>query len=55
MIDALGLFVLDEALGQLHDWREQIDPELCIAVNLSPRQFKNHRLVAPDRCGPGQG
>ena len=46
MIDALGLFVLDEALGQLHDWREQIDPELCIAVNLSPRQFKNHRLVA---------
>ena len=45
MIDALGLFVLEEALQWVSRWRREIDPDFRVAVNLSPRQFRSRTLL----------
>jgi len=45
MINPIGMFVLDRAMSQLSQWNEAYKIELKIAVNLSPRQFRDPKLV----------
>jgi len=45
MINPIGMFVLDQAMSQLAQWNEQYEVALKIAVNLSPRQFRDPKLV----------
>ena len=45
LIEAIGLWVLDEACRQLALWREQGLGSLKMAVNLSPRQLRDIKLV----------
>lgn len=46
LIVQIGQFVLSRSLEALADWRANIDSELAIAVNLSPRQFRDPHLVS---------
>ncbi len=41
----IGKFVLKEALSVLAYWQQRFGKHLRIAVNLSPRQFKDNQLV----------
>jgi diguanylate cyclase (GGDEF)-like protein/PAS domain S-box-containing protein len=41
----LGQFVLQQALKQTDTWQRDFDSSFQIAVNLSPRQFKDSHLV----------
>lgn len=45
IIESLGYFVIEQALSQLSQWQQRFDPELSMAVNLSPVQFLGHDLV----------
>ena len=45
MIDRLGEFVLTEALITLSDWQKQHKRQIRMAVNLSPIQFRDAKLV----------
>jgi EAL domain-containing protein (putative c-di-GMP-specific phosphodiesterase class I) len=45
-IEALGSWVLAEALQQIAAWRAGIDPRLHVAVNLSAQQLRGEGLVA---------
>ncbi len=45
LIIPIGLFVLNEALKQTAVWQKTFDPDFLIAVNLSPRQFRDPKLV----------
>jgi diguanylate cyclase (GGDEF)-like protein len=48
LIVAIGAWVLRDACAAAADWnrrRPPGEPPLCIAINLSPRQFLNHDLV----------
>ncbi|MDZ7805315.1 EAL domain-containing protein [Thiohalophilus sp.] len=45
LIVPIGEFVIKEALQFITDCRKNYDPTLSIAVNLSPRQFRDHGLV----------
>ena len=45
LITELGNFALREACRQCAIWRETIDPEFRIAVNLSAAQFRNETLA----------
>ncbi len=48
LIVAIGAWVLRDACAAAADWnraRAADQPPLCIAVNLSPRQFLNHDLI----------
>ena len=48
LIVAIGAWVLRDACAAAADWnraRPPDEPPLCIAVNLSPRQFLNHDLI----------
>jgi diguanylate cyclase (GGDEF)-like protein/PAS domain S-box-containing protein len=45
MIVEIGRFVLKEALRQSGRWINEIDPEFKIAINLSPRQFRDPELI----------
>jgi len=45
LIVPLGQFVLTEALNMTAYWHQNYDPEFNIAVNLSPRQFRDSSLV----------
>ena len=45
LIVPIGHFVLTEALRATRSWREQLMPDFRIAVNLSPRQFRDPDLV----------
>jgi diguanylate cyclase (GGDEF)-like protein/PAS domain S-box-containing protein len=45
LIEAIGLWVLDEACRQLALWRGQGFASLKMAVNLSPRQLRDPNLV----------
>lgn len=45
MILPIGAWVLREVCRQLKAWREQGLPDLHVAVNLSPRQFRQEKLV----------
>jgi diguanylate cyclase (GGDEF)-like protein/PAS domain S-box-containing protein len=46
LIVSLGRFVLTEVLGMANHWQKQHSPEFRIAVNLSPRQFRDVDLVS---------
>lgn len=45
LIDAIGDFVLEQALLQAARWRVD-QPSFCTSVNVSPQQFRNRELVA---------
>ena len=45
LIVPIGQFVLSEALKMTRQWRDQLLPDFRIAVNLSPRQFRDPDLV----------
>lgn len=45
LIITIGQFVLREALQQARQWQLQHAEEFSISVNLSPRQFRDPRLV----------
>ncbi len=44
LIVPIGEFVLNEALGRTREW-QRIEPDLNIAVNVSPRQFRDPDLI----------
>ncbi|WP_105166753.1 EAL domain-containing protein [Pseudoalteromonas sp. T1lg23B] len=44
-IVAIGKFVLQSAIEQIKKWQSVLDRPLKIAVNLSPRQFKDRTLI----------
>lgn len=44
LILPLGAFILDRALAQVAAWREQIDPAVKVAVNISARQMTSRDL-----------
>ena len=46
LIDSLGQFVLNESLGKAVQWMELADTRFNVAINLSPRQFRNPELVS---------
>ncbi len=45
-INSIGGFVLRQAIQQMAQWRQRFDAPLCIAINLSARQFANGGIVA---------
>ncbi|MEO8061073.1 MAG: EAL domain-containing protein [Burkholderiales bacterium] len=45
-IEAIGLWVLEEALAQIAVWRTRLDPRLRVAVNVSALQLRTDGFVA---------
>jgi len=45
LIIAIGQFVLQQALSQTAQWRQEKHKDFRIAVNLSPRQFRDVELI----------
>ncbi len=45
LIIAIGAWVIDQACRQASRWRQEAAPDLCVAVNLSPRQFQDEKLL----------
>ena len=45
LIISIGEFVLNEALAKTNLWQTEYEPDFHIAVNLSPRQFRDPELV----------
>lgn len=45
LIIDIGLFVLSTAINQAHQWQQHVDSDIRIAINLSPRQFKDPNLL----------
>ncbi|WP_051303523.1 putative bifunctional diguanylate cyclase/phosphodiesterase [Psychromonas aquimarina] len=45
LIVQLGEFVLNEAMRDTAEWQQKYDPDLTVAVNLSPRQFRDPNLI----------
>ena len=45
MIVALGRFVMNESLPQVAQWRHLLPSSFRLAVNLSPRQFRDRQLA----------
>ena len=45
MIVDAGRFVLEQALTQTRQWQQHYLPSFAIAINLSPRQFRDPELV----------
>ena len=46
LIVPVGEYVLTEALRSAAMWQQQFDPDFRIAINLSPRQFRDPELVS---------
>jgi diguanylate cyclase (GGDEF)-like protein/PAS domain S-box-containing protein len=46
LIVPIGRWVLRTACAQIVAWKKAGLPPICVAVNLSPRQFANERLLA---------
>ena len=44
-IVSLGRFVISEALAKTAQWQQEFDHDFRIAINLSPRQFRDSELV----------
>ncbi len=45
LIVSIGQFVLREALGFAAEWKQKFDQKFTVAVNISPRQFRDPNLV----------
>ena len=45
LIVPIGQFVLTEALKMTRQWQQELAPDFGIAVNLSPRQFRDPDLI----------
>ncbi|ABZ75116.1 diguanylate cyclase/phosphodiesterase with PAS/PAC sensor(s) [Shewanella halifaxensis HAW-EB4] len=45
MIEPMGEFVLQQALETAHIWQRKFNDKFRVAINLSPRQFRNPKLV----------
>ena len=45
-IEAIGLWVLEEALAQIAVWRTRLDPRLRVSVNVSAHQLRVDGFVA---------
>ncbi len=45
LIVPIGYYVLQEAMAQAKRWQQDLLPDFKIAVNLSPRQFRDPKLV----------
>lgn len=45
LIISIGQFVLSRALEMAAVWQQEYDPQFNIAINLSPRQFRDPNLV----------
>ena len=45
LIVPIGAWVLEQACRQAATWRASIAPGMCMAVNLSPRQFQDENLL----------
>jgi len=45
-IEAIGLWVLEEAAAQVAAWRARLDPRLRVSVNVSAQQLRGDSLVA---------
>lgn len=45
LIIPIGRFVLENSLKILKEWQQRFDDNLSLAVNLSPRQFRDPELV----------
>lgn len=50
LIMAIGDWVLEHACAQLGEWRRTLEPDLVMAVNLSPRQFDDGLVARIERC-----
>jgi diguanylate cyclase (GGDEF)-like protein/PAS domain S-box-containing protein len=50
LIMAIGDWVLEHACAQLREWRRTLEPDLVMAVNLSPRQFDDGLVERIERC-----
>lgn len=50
LIVAIGQFVLEEALETLAQWQAYYGVSLSMSVNLSPRQFRDPRLLSSIQC-----
>ena len=46
LIIPIGLFVLQQALAQASEWQEKFQSDFRMAVNLSPRQFRDPELIS---------
>jgi diguanylate cyclase (GGDEF)-like protein/PAS domain S-box-containing protein len=46
LIISIGQFVLTRALEMAVIWQQEYDPQFNIAINLSPRQFRDPNLIA---------
>jgi diguanylate cyclase (GGDEF)-like protein/PAS domain S-box-containing protein len=45
LITGIGAWVVEQACRQAVVWRRELAPDLCVAVNLSPRQFQDDELL----------
>ena len=45
LIVSIGQFVLHEALGVVSKWNQKLEQRITLAINLSPRQFRDPNLV----------
>ncbi|MFL9896839.1 EAL domain-containing protein [Paraburkholderia fungorum] len=50
LIGEIGGWVLARACEQIAQWRRTLAPDLIVAVNLSPRQFKGGLVERIERC-----
>lgn len=46
LIIPIGQFVLQQALAQASEWQKEFHPDFRMAVNLSPRQFRDPELIS---------
>ncbi|NOQ68925.1 MAG: EAL domain-containing protein [Gammaproteobacteria bacterium] len=46
LIISIGQFVLTKALEVTANWQQEHEPQFSIAINLSPRQFRDPNLIA---------
>ena len=46
LIVTIGRFVLAEAIANTALWQQDYDADFCIAVNLSPRQFRDAQMTS---------
>lgn len=50
LIEGLGRFVLETALDQVKTWLPILHPAFQMSVNISPRQFRQGKIVSDLKC-----